>query len=217
MDDDAQALAYSEADFSEPHDRFVAGFTSRFGQLTGGMVLDLGCGPADVTVRFALRQPACEIVGVDGSEAMLRLGRTRVAQAGLTDRVRLERRRLPDPDLAGAGVDVVISNSLLHHLHDPSVLWETVATCARPAAAVFVMDLRRPPDETAVDRLVELYAAGAPEVLRRDFRASLCAAFEPVEVVAQLARAGLPELAVAAVGDRHLIVSGRLRRVGCAW
>lgn len=217
MDDEAQARAYSEADFAEPHDRFVAGFLDRFGRLPASQVVDLGCGPADVTVRFALAQPACEVLGVDGSEPMLRLGRARIDAAGLAHRVRLELVRLPDPGLAGHGAGVVVSNSLLHHLHDPAVLWETVAACARPGAAVYVMDLRRPPDPTALDGLVERYASGEPEVLRRDFRASLAAAFEPAEVVAQLARVGLPELAVAAVGDRHLVVSGRLRSARATW
>lgn len=217
MDDEEQARAYSEAEFSEPHDRFVAGFGARFGRLPPSQVVDLGCGPADVTVRFALAQPACEVLGVDGSEPMLRLGRARVDAAGLAHRVRLERVRLPDPVRAGHAADAVISNSLLHHLHDPAVLWRTVAACARPGAAVYVMDLRRPPDRATLEALVERYASGEPEVLRRDFRASLAAAFEPAEVVVQLARAGLPELAVAAVGDRHLVVSGRLRPAPGTW
>jgi hypothetical protein len=59
-----------------------------------------------------------------------------------------------------------------------------------------------------VDALVDEYAAGAPEVLREDFRNSLRAAFTIEEVRAQLQRADLGKLAVQAVGDRHLIVAG---------
>jgi len=57
---------------------------------------------------------------------------------------------------------------------------------------------------------VETYAAEAPEVLRNDFRNSLFAAFEPQEVEAQLAEAGLRGLEVAVVSDHHLGVFGRL-------
>ena len=55
MDDDEQAQAYSDADFTESHQRFVALFVQRFPgwQSKAFRAIDLGCGPADVTVRFA--------------------------------------------------------------------------------------------------------------------------------------------------------------------
>ncbi|MCZ7525305.1 MAG: class I SAM-dependent methyltransferase [Acidimicrobiia bacterium] len=208
MDDPEQAAAYSAADFAEPHEAFVATFLDRFGAV-GGEVLDLGCGPADVTVRLARALPAARLVGVDGAEPMLALARRRVAEAGLGDRVTFELRRLPDPTLLGRRFDAVVSNSLLHHLADPRTLWEAVAACARPGAPVLVMDLRRPPDGPALDLLVEREAAGEPEVLRHDFRASLRAAYRPDEVERQLDERGLLGLAVEPLGDRHLVVSGR--------
>jgi SAM-dependent methyltransferase len=214
MDDPAQALAYDEADFDEPHQRLVDGFAERFpGFGDGGAprVLDLGCGPGDVTVRFALAHPTATVLGVDGAEAMLARGRRRVAAAGLSDRVRLERMLLPAPPAVWAGrrFDAVVSNSLLHHLHDPAVLWETVVAVAERDVPVFVADLRRPADEAAVDALVARYAADEPEVLRHDFRASLRAAFSPEEIAGQVAAAGLGHLTVDLEGDRHVVVWGR--------
>jgi hypothetical protein len=106
----------------------------------------------------------------------------------------------------------VISNSLLHHLHDPGVFWSAVREAGAPGAAVLVMDLFRPESEAAARALVDQYAAGEPEVLRRDFLASLCAAFEPGEIRQQLREAGLDALDVRTVSDRHLLVTGRLPR-----
>ena len=57
--------------------------------------------------------------------------------------------------------------------------------------------------------IVDTYAANEPEVLRRDFFASLCAAFTLDEVRDQLEVAGLGHLAVEAISDRHLLVWGR--------
>jgi hypothetical protein len=74
---------------------------------------------------------------------------------------------------------------------------------------VFVMDLMRPPSREAALALLALHAAEAPEVLRRDFLNSLCAAFRPDEVRLQLAAAGLSHLQVEVVSDRHLIVHGQ--------
>jgi len=210
MDEPAQALAYACADFSAPHDAFVARFRRCFPDFGGGAVLDLGCGPADVTLRFARAYPQAQVTGVDGAEAMLALGRQAVAAAGLTQRVRLLHRRLPAEDLGGSAYAAVISNSLLHHLADPLVLWDAVRAAAAAAVAVFVMDLLRPPSRDAAAALVDLHAGDAPEVLRRDFLNSLLAAFRPEEVRSQLAAAGLSGMRVEVASDRHLIAYGRI-------
>ena len=72
------------------------------------------------------------------------------------------------------------------------------------------MDLMRPDSPGDVDSLVEQYSAGEPEVLKRDFHASLCAAFTADEVRSQLRVAGLPNLRVEIVSDRHLTVTGKV-------
>jgi ubiquinone/menaquinone biosynthesis C-methylase UbiE len=211
MDEEDQARAYAEADFSEPHDHFVSLFRSAFPDDTlAGAVLDLGCGSADVTVRFARAFPNCRIDGVDGAEAMLEFGRKAVRSAGLEQRIRLIRAYLPDATLPLTSYDAVISNSLLHHLADPMVLWASVKRWGKSGAPIFIMDLLRPESEEQLNELVRQYAADAPEVLKRDFSNSLRAAYRPDEIRAQLDNAGLTGFTVNIVGDRHLVVSGRL-------
>ena len=211
MDVPAQAKAYAEADFSESNSLFVEIFRAVWADSPArGRVLDLGCGPADIPIRISRAYPEFTIDAIDGSESMLRCAREAVRKAELTERINLSRRRLPDERLETASYGAVISNSLLHHLADSNDLWETVARCAALGAAVVVMDLIRPDDEAAVDRLVEAYAADAPEVLRQDFRASLCAAYTMEEVTAQLGAAGLDQLQPRQVSDRHWAVAGRL-------
>jgi hypothetical protein len=65
-----------------------------------------------------------------------------------------------------------------------------------------------------VRHLVDTYASGEPDVLRRDFYHSLCAAFTPAEVEDQLAAAGLHGLSVEVISDRHLVVHGTRGDVG---
>ncbi len=210
MDDPEQARAYACADFSEPHQAFIERFARCFPAHAPRRVLDLGCGAADITIRFARAWPDCELTGVDGAPAMLTLAHAAVAGAGLERRIRLEQARLPAGALPHRAFDTLISNSLLHHLHDPQVLWRALADHAAPRAAVFVMDLRRPDTRARAERLVQEYAATEPEVLRRDFFNSLLAAYRPEEVLAQVDAAGLARLRVQTVGDRHLIVYGHL-------
>jgi SAM-dependent methyltransferase len=211
MDDPAQARAYAAADFAEPHDRFVALLRERLPRLAAsGHALDLGAGPGDPTLRMARALPGWEIDGVEASPAMLALARESAERAGLASRVRFHAARLPEAPaaLAGRRFDLVMSNSLLHHLTDPAALWDATARFAAPGAGVFVMDLLRPASEGDAEALVARYAAGEAELLRRDFLHSLRAAYRPDEVRAQLARAGLA-LACEVVSDRHWIAWGR--------
>ena len=82
MDDVEQARAYAAADFSEPHQAFVEHFRQRFADCNPKQVLDLGCGPADISIRFARAYPQCTLTGVDGAAAMLALGRDAVSAGG---------------------------------------------------------------------------------------------------------------------------------------
>ena len=85
-----------------------------------------------------------------------------------------------------------------------------VRAAGAPGAAVLVMDRFRPESVAAAQAIVDQYAANEPEVLRLDFLASLCAAFEPDEIRAQLQAHGLDGFGVRTVSDRHLLITGRL-------
>jgi SAM-dependent methyltransferase len=211
MDEAEQARAYACADFAEPNARFVGYFEAEYPSLLRGSVLDLGCGPGDIVLRLATRHTGLIVHGIDGSAAMLRFASERLHEApGLGGRVQFIEGVLPGVTLPLPGYDAVISNSLLHHLHDPNVFWRAVRETGVPGAAVLVMDLLRPASAAAAQGIVDQYAAGEPEILRQDFLASLCAAFEPAEVRAQLRAHGLDGLTVRTVSDRHLLVTGRL-------
>jgi SAM-dependent methyltransferase len=209
MVDDDQAVAYSEADFAESHQAAVTRFGEAFPDFSRGRILDLACGPADITVRFARAYPDARLVGLEGSPPMLALGRQRVSEAGLDERVGFAHMVLPDPDLAQLGTyDAVVCTSSLHHFHDPGVLWDAMRATARSGASLFVQDLFRPESPARARAIVDQYAGGEPEVLRRDFYNSLCAAFTPAEVEAQLTAAGLTGFTVQTVTDRHLTAFG---------
>jgi cyclopropane fatty-acyl-phospholipid synthase-like methyltransferase len=211
MTDAGQSLAYAEADFSDAHDAFVSHFKERFPGFRKGDVLDLGCGPGDITMRFALALPETRITGVDGSQSMLDLGLEDVSRRGLSQRISLKKVFLPDDILLNSRFDAVISNSLLHHLSSSSVLWQTIRSCAKKAAPVFVMDLLRPENIDIARALVEQHAAEISPVVRSDFFNSLLAAYTVEEVEHQLTVNGLDFLNVEVISDRHLIIWGLMR------
>ncbi len=208
MNDSAQAEAYAESDFSEPHDAFVAHFRIRFSGFSKGDVLDLGCGTADVIIRFARAFPETHITGIDGAQAMLNIGLRDIDLEGLTNQIKLKRYLLPDNELSKKQFDAVISNSLLHHLNDPLILWQTIKRCAKHEAPIFVMDLLRPDTEEQAKEFVQLYAADASTILQKDFYNSLLAAYTVDEIQQQLITATLDNLTIEVVSDRHVLVWG---------
>lgn len=211
MNDDVQARAYAEADFNEPHSMFVELLRERFPTVDGAVhVLDLGCGAADITIRVARAFPDATVDAVDGAEAMLHYAQHAITAAGVQRRVQLVHGCLPDALPDPGAYDLIISNSLLHHLRDPLDLWRSIKRHARTGTAVFVMDLLRPANRAAVAALVDHYAADEPDILRRDFFNSLCAAYRSDEVRRQLAETALDFLSVEQVSDRHLVVSGAM-------
>ena len=209
MNSAEQARAYAEADFTAAHQSFIHTFQEKFPQQDiTHEVLDLGCGPGDITRRFAQAFPGATLHGVDGAGAMLREAQRLNLQHGLAERIILVESRLPGLDLPQQHYHTIISNSLLHHLHNPHDLWESIKQHAKPVAAVFIMDLMRPDNADDARRLVDCYASGEPKILREDFYHSLCAAFTPEEVQQQLTEHALSQLSIEVISDRHMIVFG---------
>lgn len=209
--DEAQARAYAEADFDTPHSRFVTLLREKLPDLPArGLALDLGCGPADVTLCFARAYPAWEVDGVDASPAMLALARGAAQRAALALRVSFAIAHLPAPALPRPRYDLVFSKSLLHHLVDARGFWAWLRRALPGTVPLFLMDFMRPASRDEASALVDRHAGGEPDILRRDFFNSLLAAYTVDEVHEHLLTAGLDQLSVAGVSDHHLAVWGRL-------
>ena len=193
MDSPVQTRAYADADFSDSNALFVTQFMEGIPDLDrSGRLVDLGCGPADICIRLTDVLPGWRITGLDAGENMLRRAAEAIERAGKQDRIELRLSHLPDTGLEAGSFDVVLSNSLLHHLPEPMTLWESVRSLGRAGAAVTIMDLRRPASEEQAEALVGMYVEDAPNVLKEDFFNSLLAAYTPEEILRQLKQAGMP-------------------------
>jgi 2-polyprenyl-3-methyl-5-hydroxy-6-metoxy-1,4-benzoquinol methylase len=210
MEEAIQVKAYSEADFEQGHSKIIQLLDEVFGGIDiSGDILDLGCGPGDISFRIADRFPKAKITAVDGSKAMLNFAEKRkLTEIGVSERVNFIQSMIPGSDIPKQEYDLIISTSFLHHLHYPDALWQTIKEHSKLGTKVFIADLIRPVNKNTANGIVNEFAKNEPEVLKKDFYNSLLAAFTPDEVKDQLDKANLNQLSIHV--DRYIIVSGEI-------
>ncbi len=207
MDSPEEARDYDSMDHSHVNALFAADFLERWDGT--GTILDVGAGTAQIPIALCARHPQAEILAIDASQEMLILGRANVLRAGFAERIALEAcdaKRLP---LVDDAFGAVISNSIVHHIPEPSRVLREMCRVLRPGGLLLVRDLHRPQDDAEVERLVTTYAADATPRQRALFDASLRAALTLTEVRQLVVELGWPADSVQLTSDRHWTWTGR--------
>lgn len=207
MDTLEDAQEYAAIDNSEVNEVFVAQAVELAPRT--GLVLDVGTGPAEIAVLLARRALGLRILAIDLGEHMLATARRNVKEAGLDRRIEIRRADAKATGLETASVEMVISNSLVHHIPNPTTMFAEVRRVLRPGGALFLKDLHRPETSAELAHLVETYAADCTPYQRRGFSESLAAGLTVQEVVATCANVGLEGVRVRRCSDRHWCLERR--------
>jgi len=210
MDNPEQVVSYVQADFRESNQFFVNWFRSQFPDFETGHIVDLGCGSADIAIRFCRALPGIKITAVDASAPMLDSARLGILRAGLSSRVRLIHGYLPNISLPEENYDAVICNDMLHHLPDPIALWQKIAVLGRPGVPIMLRDLSRPDSPQEAQAIVNALAGTESPIVQKDFYYSLLASYVPAEIEEQLVLAGLTNMQIQIVSRSHLVVWGKV-------
>src|SRR4029079_10140335 len=102
--------------------------------------------------------------------------------AGVKDACTLARMDAKALDCAPRSFDLVMSNSIAHHLPEPLDLFREVARVVKPGGAVLVRDLIRPESTEAAWAIVNRVANHDNDRQKQLFFDSLCAALTLDEV-----------------------------------
>ncbi len=217
-----QVLAYAQADFSETENDVISRICSLVRNIglkvnKHTVIVDLGCGPGNIAEKISITWPNAKVFGLDDSQAMLDIANERKKRISKQDAFgNLVYRKVNISSIAKGNnpffkfADIVISNSLIHHIHDPDIFFEALVSISKKGAVHFHRDLRRPFDKKELERIQEEYLINAPAVLRKDFIASLKAAHTLSEINDYINSRKLLKLKAVSVGDRYLDLIGQI-------
>ena len=212
MDSEREAQEYNDMDHSVVNQRFVEELfqfvrdqnsVGADGEIDLGDVLDLGTGTALIPIELCRQDHECRVMAVDLAVSMLELARYNVEAGGMIERITLAQVDAKKMGYDRGAFDVVISNSIIHHIPQPlSCLREMVRVVAEDGL-LFIRDLMRPEDKETLEELVVAYTGKESEYSQKLFRDSLHAALSLDEIRELVASLGFEPDSVKATSDRH--------------
>ncbi len=216
MEIPSQVKAYANADFSRSDSKVVQGlekYLKKSGKSLNksNLILDVACGPGNISSRVAKNWPFVKVVGIDGSKEMLNEAAKKLKNsfgANLSYQLIEINSIATGLKKCSLKADVLVSNSALHHFHDPYRFWEALKKLSNNSCIHFHRDLIRPHSIDKALQIVENYLPTAPEILKKDFFASLKASFTVDEVTQQLSNSGLSQLEISQVDELYLEIYG---------
>lgn len=173
------------------------------GQGLAGFLLDVGCGPGNIALKLAQRFPHLTIVGLDRSRNMVRAACRAAAEARVEDRAFFQQADAGELPCPSGQFDVVLCNSVLHHLADPTKVLEEMLRAAKPDGAVLLRDLRRP-SRLAYPWHVRWYGRHYSGIMKKLFEDSIRAAYTPEELAGLLGRSGMSKANLFVHDRSHL-------------
>lgn len=215
MDTVEEAVDYDSMDHGDVNCRFVddllAGWrhddSSR--SVSGCLVTDLGTGTALIPLKIFQREPGIgKTIACDLSMEMLKIADRHIQKAGAAciQTLFCDCKQLP---IADGSQDMVISNSIVHHIPEPEHVLREAIRILKPGGLLFVRDLMRPETNERVEYFVQTYTGNDNADQQQLFRQSLHAALSVEEVSALLSELNVPTDCVAANSDRHWTICYR--------
>jgi ubiquinone/menaquinone biosynthesis C-methylase UbiE len=211
MDTEEEARDYDAMDHAEVNARFVGDLLSFRRRVTD--VLDVGTGTARIPIELCARASSARVTAIDLSDHMLAVARENVARARLEERILVEKRDAKNAGWPDGKFEVVMSNTILHHIPDPGDLVRDMWRLTSKGGTIFLRDLARPGSAEEVRGLVDKHGGTPATNDPRDvasharqvalFEASLHAALTLDEMRERVSAVGIPATAVSMTSDRH--------------
>ncbi|MDS3860260.1 class I SAM-dependent methyltransferase [Thermosynechococcaceae cyanobacterium BACA0444] len=208
--DTAQAAAdYDAMDFTEVNNDF-AQLALELGP-ESGRILDLGTGTARIPLLLAQARPHWQITAVDLAASMLTIGQQHIDQAQLHDQITLLPADAKSLPLGDQSFDLIISNSLVHHLPDPLPFFAEIQRLLHFQGALLIRDLIRPQTEAGLQNILMNHGGNSSPNQLKLFQDSLRASFTLSEIKTMIHQAGIKNVEIYQSSNRHWTVARAVR------
>jgi len=222
MEGKEQVISYDEADFSEGEVNLINQIYQYLlkANISLGekdLIVDLGCGPGNISEKLAIKWPNTEVVGIDGSKEMIL--RAEYNNSISTNQKKLKNLRYvcfdikdikPNNFLLKKKISLLVSNSLIHHITHLEDFFKTIRSLSNNTTVNFHKDLKRPLNEKSALELKAQCSTKYNEILTNDYYASLRASYTFRELKNFTLENDLSSLDVFEDGDKYLIVYGNV-------
>ena len=217
-----QVSSYAKADFSEGENNLIKQIDhylikNNIYLNEKELIVDLGCGPGNISEKLSIKWPKANVVGIDGSKEMIRI-------AELNKKNSLSRSRLKNlsyicADIKslklseisfGKNISLLVSNSLIHHITYLENFFNCIERLSSDLTINFHKDLKRPNDEKSALYLKEKCGEKYNDILTNDYYASLKASYTAKELKNFIFENKLSSLEVFEEGDQYLVIYGKV-------
>jgi demethylmenaquinone methyltransferase/2-methoxy-6-polyprenyl-1,4-benzoquinol methylase len=107
-------------------------------------VLDVASGTAAVAIELARASAPRTVVGIDQSPEMLAAGQARIARAGLSSRVELQRGNAESLPFDDGAFDALTFTYLLRYVDDPAAQMRELSRVVRPGGVIAMLEFAVP-------------------------------------------------------------------------
>jgi len=222
MEKKEQVISYDEADFSEGEVNLINQIShyilkKNISLDDKDLIVDLGCGPGNISEKLALKWPTTNVVGIDGSKEMVL--RAEYNKEISTNKKELKNLRYICCDikdiksinfLLKRKISLLVSNSLIHHITNLEDFFNTIRGLSNGTTINFHKDLKRPLDEKSALELKLQCSTKYNEILTNDYYSSLRASYTFKELKNFTLENNLSSLDVFEDGNKYLIVYGNV-------
>ena len=222
MESPEQVISYAEADFSEGENNLINQINyylikNNLNFNKQELIVDLGCGPGNISEKLSIEWPNANVIGIDGSKEMIRIAELNKKKSSNFSRLKNLHYICADiKDLIASdislekNISLLVSNSLIHHITYLEEFFNCIKRLSSNLTINFHKDLKRPNNEKLALKLKEKCAEKYNEILTKDYYASLKASYTSKEIKNYIFKNKLFSLEVFEEGDQYLVIYGKV-------
>ena len=171
-------FATKYADYAKRSEDMQKGYSRLVEHVTGifskGKLLEIGPGPAFLSIEIAKQLPDIEITGLEISESMIEIANRNTLEQGLSNRILFKKADASKMPFSDSEFDLVVTSGSLHHWKRPMEVINEIYRVLKPGCKCIISDLVK---DAPADKIKELASKMDSKIMRWGFMHSFKEAY----------------------------------------